>query len=460
VVELIVGNAPCGLTYFVLVTGLATMDPQKVFFLSYASPSRDDAIHRDLVVKLFRELCDQVGEQIGFRDAHVGFLDRSRLESGTPDYQVELHRALTDYPIGVVLLSPAYLSRGSSYCRWEFESFLKRNEWADGTLDGRPRTLLVLDWIPTERAQLPSNFPRTIQSVREDIAGADDQCRAAVRAVLSHGLKQSMTLARTDNDWATRVSVFVHALARYINKQRGYLLREKNSGIAPPLVRPYSEELAWASQNETTSSLRPLAPKVLSVHKKVAVLYAAAHPSDVPVERAWRYELDGDGDWHAFARTPGEEERISSVVGAIDGVEVVPIYFRHFERDPLQELGVYLGRYPVIVVVDPWTTSQIERFRAALQRCAESGYPSLDYLCPIVVWNESDDGYEDARQDFESSVSRLFLSVHWQHADSRQEFLDTLWNGVRQLRSRIMKSRASAANAGGGRPPRISGVAR
>ena len=87
-----------------------------VFFLSYASPDKDDHAHRDALDRFWISLASKVAELVqlpaGSEFSSVGFRDSQKLMAGTPDWRgagcwncqrLDLRRGEASSPCGRVV---------------------------------------------------------------------------------------------------------------------------------------------------------------------------------------------------------------------------------------------------------------------------------------------------------------------------------------------------------------------
>lgn len=438
-----------------------------VFFLSYARPPAGDQDHLRAIDRFFEDLRRKVIEKLAARDSEAGFRDARGLMAGSPDWTRELAKKMQDFPIGIVLLSPWYLSHQSPWCRWEHQFLSRRNEWAEYRLTANaPKLLLVVDWVKTNTNDIPSNYPATLQRVQESIAGGDAAAREAVRQVLEPGLLQTMELVLAGNtESIARYRQFTAVLASYVMEQwRKWESGELAANKDVPTPPVYDPTDVWISPLGQTNARRP--PQVRTAvpsRRKVVVIYIAAQPGEVDLMRAWRYQDDGESDWHAFAVQGGGDEildadSVGALVAAIPEVEVERLHFSFFSRQMEEQLRRVALRYPVLFIVDPWTVTQLKEYRETLSRYAQIESKFQAFACPVVIWNEQDTT-DEIRTEFAEKVSSLFNQYRWEETSHKEEFAQALANAIKKLQRLIRNARADRIPAVGTPPPRISSVA-
>ena len=412
-----------------------------MFFLSHASAHAADEAEQAAYDRFFRDIESRVRERVvAPRDASIAYWDQGRLPAGTPDFDESLREALRAYPIGIVLLSPRYLSNDRPYCRWEFETLRRRNEWSSG-LPGRPACLLVVDWVLADPAHLPVEFPRELQRVREQIAGDEDDDVKAVRAVCDRGLRDVLGLVAAEEKAAMgHYEHFVARLAAYVVSQHK-LLVESGRGTAMPEVAAFDAALTWNQRAAPNAALPPRAG-AMADRKKIYCAVVAAHPSAVDrvlPARSWRYLDEGSDDWRPFVADPGEDsERIADLLRRmveqrhVDG----DINSRQFSRHLREDLEQQIGRYPIILLVDPWTLRDIEGYVAWGRKLMSAG--DVESTGVIVLWNnrDADINADEAERAYKSAIDKAFGErTVWAYGNAGlQEVFCQL---VEKLRTRI-----------------------
>ena len=436
-----------------------------IFFLSYATPAPGDQAHVDAVNRFYVDLSSKVAGHVKL-PAHadvtsVGFRDSDKLMAGAPDWKVALAHKLVEFPVGVVLRSAQYLAIDRPWCRWECLAYTRRNEWADQVVQSKPRMLLVLNWSKVNESDVPPEFPAA-QMVQASIAGADTTTRDAVQAVFQRGLRETIELAAVEVSVSAQYKRFVGALAEYLVAQWDAWRTEVNARqLDPPPPEAFDPALNWSAR--ATNAADPGLPRQ-TPKRKVIVVYIAAQPHQVAAvaaTRQWRYLDDGESDWQAFAQAPGGHDAVGAMMASgLKDIEIERLPFEYF-RDHVEELLRKFGqRYPVLFIVDPWSASQIDEYRKALEACAQLQPDRLAYTCPVVVWNSTDHEQALARQDFEQKVECLFSLYQWEVIENRDDFAKILTTAVQKLQRMIRNARADLSPHGGTSPPRISPSAR
>lgn len=438
-----------------------------VYFLSYARPRTARAQSLGLIDRFEQDLCDNVGQLVRSDGQRAGFRDSGSIEAGTASWCRELGEQLLAHPVGVVLLSPQYVEQERSWCKWEYQFLRCRNEAVgrlpDTLAPRRPRLLLVLDWIRVEQKDLPGDIAAEVQQVGESIAGRDPLDIAAVRYVTERGLWNTLKLVEADDPDARRAYTrFMLALSHFIVEQwsRWRMLHPQllQRQIDLPLPPEHDPADTWGAARPT-SAAQPAAARIdRAQRRKVFVVYMAARPHEVPDARAWRYRDDGEYDWRPFARLDDESElHIGDIMRTLEGVEVREWQFHTFYDRMEETLGLAGRRYPVLFIIDPWTTTLLEPYREVLQRYVQSHLDDEVFSAPIVLWNRNDPDTEAVRADFEERVRVLFHRTRWEPAQSQEELGEVLVGVVKALQRRIRNSAADRLPTGRGSSlPRIS----
>jgi len=432
-----------------------------VFFLSYAGPDEHDKRQRNAIERFHKDLSANVRALIGLRDEQVGYWDRSGLETGTPNWEEALAKNLAKFPVGVILLSPQYLAADRPSCKWECLYLTARNDWADKQLSNKPRLLMVLNWLKPRPEDIPDDFPKATQIVNESIVRAAPEVQRAVRAVLSRGVRRTTELSSDDDVIRTEYTQFIWALADYIVDQWRRWQGDKRKHNEMPLPPPFSENSVWDSRLTNARSAPNPRPDSLA-RKKVVTVYIAAQPSQVEDPRAWRYRDDGESDWHAFSGwaspSADDDQRIGEIVNAVPGIEVERLHFNYFaDQKHMPDLLKTIGRrYPVVFIIDPWTASQLQVYRDALELCSKLEADHGACTCPIVIWNDDDPEAVQIRTEFERNVRSLFQKYQWEEVKERHEFDACLLGAVERLRRKIRNMRADESSRGGSPLVRIS----
>ena len=433
-----------------------------MFFLSHASTHAADEAERAAYLKFFADIENRVrGRRVGPRDAAIAFWDHRDLPAGTPEFNAGLRAALQAHPIGIVLLSPPYLSNDRPYCRWEFEALRRRNEWSS-TLQGRPACLLVVDWILADPSHLPVEFPQQLQRVREQIAGDQVEDANAVRAVCDRGLRDVLGLVAA-GETAAQVNYerFVARLADYVVRQYD-LLVESGGSLAVPEVEAFDGGLTWNQRGAPNAASQPKAG-TMADRKRIYCAVAAAHPADVEQvlpARSWRYRDEGSEDWRPFVIDPDEDRgRLADLLNAmVEGRHVDgEISARPLSRHLREELTQQIGKYPVILLVDPWTLHDIEGYRAWGRKLMSVADGEVDSTGVIVLWNDRDADIsgEEAERAYKSAIDKAFGErTVWAYGNAGlQEVFCQL---VEKLRTRIRSASTPRMVRSGAPKPTLS----
>jgi hypothetical protein len=314
-------------------------------------------------------------------------------------------------------------------------------------------------WERPDDKDIPKEFPLQVQHVTESIAGSDKQAAFAVQHVLYLGLRKAMQLVDSKDDRVLPLYTrFLQVFAKYVVAQWRRWTEIPPNLVNIPLPAPFDPNNRWAPAKPT--SVAPPQPRPdRAQRRRVFVVYIAAPPSEVSACREWRYREDGGYDWKPFAVTDqvGDGRHVGDFVKELGEVEVIPWPFTYFYEHMEEALGKAGRRYPVLLIVDPWTTCQLDRYRKALEYYVKSFDDRL-FCSPIVIWNENDSDTFGIRSDFEQKVGSLFNQNRWEPVAEGSEFTDTLDGVIRLLQRKIRNVLADENSRGGSNPPRISAL--
>jgi hypothetical protein len=437
----------------------------KIFFVSYGRPRIKDADPASLSTKEVDDFVGKLSAEVASRVQQdtdsVGFRDTCNIEAGTSQWAGTLAAQLAEYPVGIVLLEPAYLGNDRPWCKWECMFLASRNaELAGRRLENPPRLFLVLQWIEPFPDDVPHEFPGD-QRVDQSVGGTNEVYREAIRYVLANGLRTTIQLADSPNDDARRAyPLFIKALGNYVLDQwHRWKKALETPEFQAPRPPPFDPLDRWAGR--PTNAAEPARPRCAAAQRrKVYVVYIAAHPRDVESrmpQRAWRYREDGQYDWQAFAGAVAnpDEPHIGDFVNEIPDVEVILWQFRYFcehMEDALQDAE---HRYPILFIVDPWTGAQLDNYYAALERY-KNDFEDSNFSTPIVIWNDLDPDVAGFRTSFQGKLFTLFNCNRWQAVSNCEELKSTLRQTVLLLQQQIRSRRASTVPDSGSKLIRIS----
>jgi hypothetical protein len=436
----------------------------KIFFVSYARPRIKDADPASLSTKEVDDFVGRLSSEVASRvqqdTDRVGFRDTCSTEAGTPQWADTLAAQLAEYPVGIILLEPAYLGNDRPWCKWECLFLASRNAEMGGRMENPPRLFLVLQWIEPFPEDVPHEFP-SAQRVGEAEGGDNEEYRAAIRYVLANGLRTTIQLADSPNDEARRsYPLFIKALGNYVLEQWHRWKKALETPDFPnPTPPPFNPLDRWAAK--PIGAGEPPKPRsAAGQRRRVYVVYIAAHPKDVESkmpQRAWRYLEDGQYDWQAFAGAVAnpDEPHIGDFVKEIPDVEVILWQFRYFCEHMEEALQDAEHRYPILFIVDPWTGAQLDYYYAALEHY-KNDFENTNFSTPIVIWNDLDPDVAGFRASFEGRLLTLFNLNRWQAVSNCDEFKSTLRQTVLLLQQQIRSRRASVVPDSGSKLIRIS----
>jgi hypothetical protein len=441
----------------------------KVYFLSYARPRDGGDGSLDEVDQFSEDLSTNVAALMASDGASVGFRDSRSIEAGTSSWVSELKSQLMSRPLGIVLLSPHYLERERPWCKWEYDYLSLRNQKV-ACLHGNlapevPRLLLVIDWVLTEKNDLPQDLLKFTQRVGESIAHkGDSDDVSALRFVQERGLWKTMRLAKNGHDEKAMKSYtrFVQCLAEYIAQQWNRWERFRQIAARQRMDLPMPAEFdpnnVWRSGRLTSANGTPTVRQSRSQKRRVYVVYVAANPREVPPERAWRYREDGEYDWRPFGIDEDEDEavHVGELVRKIEGIDVREWDFNGFCERMGEKMGMAGRRYPVILIVDPWTTTKHDRYLDALNAFVKAKFNQSAFMAPVVIWNDQDAESAKSMADFEERVAEVFGRNQWEPAQSQAQFLEALAGIIAALQRRIRNAWADGRPVDGEGLPRIS----
>jgi hypothetical protein len=174
-------------------------------------------------------------------------------------------------------------------------------------------------------------------------------------------------------------------------------------------------------------------------------------------QRAWRYREDGQYDWQPFAGAVAhtDEPHVGDFVKEIPDVEVILWQFRYFcdyMEDALRDAE---HRHPILFIVDPWTSAQLDDYYSVLEHY-KNDFENTNFSTPIVIWNENDPDLAGFRTSFESKLFALFNLNRWQAVSNREDLMNTLRQTVLLLQQQIRNRRAAEVPDSGSKLIRIS----
>jgi TIR domain len=218
---------------------LSHSEPSKVYFLSYAHIEFSTENVDRFVTDLNRYITQILGESRTIEDG-PGFRDSWKIQAGT-NWENALSVAIRKYRIGIVLLSPDYLSVDRPRCKWEFDYLEKatqgNGDFSRASTDEVTRTLLVINWINCPN--YPTDFPTKLQMVGEGVLGGKrSELLADVRYVITEGLSNVLDKVSNNNQRAIDAyTSFMQSFAGFVVDQF-QKLTEKTSNVLsePPKV--------------------------------------------------------------------------------------------------------------------------------------------------------------------------------------------------------------------------------
>jgi hypothetical protein len=432
----------------------------KVFFLSYARPRIKDPEALAGVDEFYELLSKRVRRLISGA-ADVGFRDSCSIEAGTPDWQATLTSELAARPVGVVLLSPDYLHHDRPWCKWEFSFIKSRNEElaaiASPNSEDRPQLMLAIDWVKANPNDIPPNVLGVTQMVSDSLAeGYPDRYRDAIRFVCETGLLDTIEeAAKGVREASQAYTQFLYVLSRYIVKQwRRWQTCDLPQVSRPPAFNPIDR---WVPPQQTSSAKPPIVRP--DGRRRAFVLYFAAKPEEVTPARMWRYEEAGEYDWKPFARSAqdGGNSHVSAFLKGkglddFDFKEWQFDWFTAFQKTAQSRAG---KRYPVLLILDPWTVTRLQRYQNILKKVA-STFDAKVYLAPIVVWNLNDPDIKPLLPEFDRNVSVFFQHTRWENIDESDDIRQKVADIVTNLQGKIRKAHAASTADQWTTPPRIS----
>lgn len=443
----------------------------KVFFMSYARPRPEKgAVPGDaeeaqllLVDQFYNELSAYIRGKLINDEQAVSFRDSRSIEAGTAEWSTELHQQLGAFPVGLVLLSPAYLEQGRPWCRWECKHLESMNDYAQQHPppggEQPARLLLILNWVTPDERDVPPGFPSQVLRVGESIAAAKEGDLEAVRYVVGLGFKAVQELANAGDQEAKRLRTrFIQLLGDYIEKQwRRWQDVDEPARKGAPQPLAFDDKLPWVSPRPSNAAT-PAAPRKART-RVVYVVYVAAGPHEVPASRMHRYEDRGESDWRPFAgHTPAEDDRQADEFfnNAIPGSKVEKWPFSSLKgsmRDLLRQANLSA---PILFVVDPWTATQLQEYRQILELYAQERQGQSIFCTPIVVWNNADPEGMAQRAEFERLVKSTFAPEPWDSVVDADELREAAVTASAKLYRGIRDARSVALPNTDNPPPRIS----
>jgi hypothetical protein len=415
-----------------------------------------DTFHKELSKELIGKLESGNVNTIVFRDSRS-------IKTGS-EWADVLQNALQEYPIGLVLLQRSYLAPKRPWCRWEFDYFQRRNgevsKFSGSSIE--THTLFMVKWLDYDDNPTPQEFPRNIQIVDESIVDGDTgRTLDEIRHTLKFGLKstvQGFIDKKNVDVYAFRT--FIRLLGNEIYKQ--WINWGKVTKLNPEFLsmrpRKFDEEFTWTPAKTTNSREQPTVREI--TRKPVYVVYFAAKPDKdkVPDDRVGRYLERGESDWRPF------NDKAAKPIGAyiktleekISGVTVDPWEFDYFSRDIAARLSDAKDRYPVIIVLDPWTATNVSRYRLTLESCAKKMAKHHTFKVPVIFWNKEDKVTEALRNDFRKHIFKLFEAQNVIMFENEDEVEIELSNNLDSLFRKIRKIATESMRSSGSKPPQIN----
>jgi TIR domain len=432
----------------------------QVYFLSYARPREAGRDTEPLINRFHHDLQSKLTDWLQSDTQGFGFIDRGDIEAGSSDWEQDLRNALIQHPIGVVLLSPDYISTARPWCRWEFDYLRERNQ-AHSRLAPQlgheaPKSLLVLNWGNPRPDHMPKDFPQKLQRLGEAIARQDEDDIRAVNLVCDRGLRSVMNLADTDAGARAAYQRFMDCLARHVAEQWERHRTVRDRQFDEPAPQPF-QGLCWtpAIASGAAQAARP----PTASRRMVYVVYLAARPDKVPGERADCYQRRGESDWRPFGKRALGGDRQGHADEFFDSLRncrVEPWAFDYFRSQMDVLLSRNAGEIPLLFVVDPWTSTQLEDYRRVLFEYSRLEGRSNTVCCPVVIWNRDDEQFDELRTRFQSEVESAFGANRWELVDDPENLADRLRHVVDGLQNRIRLRLTASRPDSGSLPPRIS----
>lgn len=420
-----------------------------VFFFSHATATNGDVANLEAYTEFYGLLENAVARHVPpSKGGRIGFFDRDCITPGA-DFTTILRNAITRHPIGVIAVSTAYFANDRPYCRWEYESFVERNNWASRQFGPQHSPILLLNWHHVEPSYLPAEFDRNLQFVKEAIADTQPE-QVAVARVWTEGLLNTLIAARSGNAQSkVDCNEFVKCLARHILRLWRAIGEDQWIEAGPPEVSHFDPKISWPQQ--TSSRKPPAQPPDPGPRKTICVVTVAAKPRDFEIaapDRIWRYEEAGEDDWRPFA--VNELELSTQLHGILNNLISSGRISGRFKPLPssraglLESLKKLEGISPVIFLVDPISIQIVKEYKGTLQSLLRRAHEDLKYISAIVLWNELDPDVQRNRSYLDGLIHSVLPEVALNNKTLSASSVETLYvhliQEIERLRQNIRNS--------------------
>ena len=323
------------------------------FFLSYAHSHRSDGPDPDdpdqLIGRLFKDLCDHISDETGRLASSVGFMSRE-LQPGN-EWPWRLSRSLATCRVFVPVYSRRYFQ--SEHCGKEWAAFRDRSRNGSAHASGHIEAILPALWRPIPHQALPE-----AASEIHFNPGELGQIYA------EYGLCGIMKLRRFSDEYEW----VVYNLAERI-------LRAAERAPDPGPVLDYG----------TLASAFGPAPDMPG-DKRLRIIIAAPHRSDLPPGRSGDHYGQSPLDWNPYAPDSAEPLAEHAVVLARpDGFRPELGDLAGQAEDLMRDADPAPGAAAVLLV-DPWAVLQ-SQCSQVLTRLDQLDKP---WVQVVVVWNRKD----------------------------------------------------------------------
>lgn len=438
------------------------------FFFSYPRPHTREAKKARIepyLQKFFDDLSDDVAEQLGLDSFCVGFLDQEGIDLGA-EWEKKVADALQSSKTMVCIYSPTYFNR--PYCGKEWKAFYDRCEQAvrQGLYPSMPPLIKPVPWMPLQ------DLPPVVASLNY-LLGDENS------VVNTEGMKLVLQQLgnRTSEYWA-----YVRALARSITEDaKKYPLPPMSGGLKPlaeiePFFPPPRQGVAGSvPQSPAAPALTPAAAgsvpsPLLAIPRHIRFIIAAADPDMITkgLRAADPYREHGADEWKPFySQDRGE---IGAIVQNVASGSDLSLTSDFVPFDATIREAVERAREEqkiVILIVDSWSVTSVERWRAILEEFEDRAQAGAYFNCSVLVpWDEEDLELKPRRAEIEQAVRAIFSkrasnSVLYRDSILSQEQLRSALREVIFLLLAEIRKRATVRRPippGIAQPPTISGA--
>jgi FxsC-like protein len=436
------------------------------FFFSYPRPHTREAKKATIepyLQRFFDDLSDEVGEQLGLDPFIVGFLDEEGIDLGD-EWEKKVADALQVSKTMVCTYSPTYFNR--LYCGKEWKAFYDRCQQAvqQGNYASMPPLIKPVLWMPL------LELPQVVAKLQYLLGNENS-------VVNTEGMR--FVLKQIGN-YNSEYVAYIGALARSITEDaRRYPLPPMRGGLKPLAeIEPFFPPPRGGAGGAVPQPPAAPAPAaaganpspLLAMPRHIRFIIAAADPAMIGQgpRAVDPYREHGADEWKPFYSQDRRE--IGAIVQnvASGGDLGLTSDFAPFDatiRDAVERARE--ERKIVILIVDSWSVTSVEKWRAILEEFEDRAQAGAYFNCSVLVpWDENDLELKPRQAEIEAAVRGIFS----RRASNSALFRDSI-RSEEQLRSTLreviilllaeIRKRAAVRRPippGLAQPPTISGA--